>query len=132
MSADVVALPAQEPTTRLVAMPTDTNAGGDIFGGWIVAQIDIAGSIVAARKAAGRVVTVAVNAVQFHHPVFVGDLISCYANIRSIGRTSITVAVDVYAERGAEIGHHIIHVTEAVLTYVAVDDQRRPRPVVTP
>jgi len=113
---------------RVMAMPADTNAAGDIFGGWLMSQVDIAGSIIARRHANGRIVTVAVDSFQFHQPVFVGDLISCYARITRTGRTSITVNVKAYAERqGAS--HEIIQVTEADLTYVAVDEQRRPRPL---
>jgi len=122
-------LPAgRQPTTRVLAMPTDTNAAGDIFGGWIMSQVDIAGSIAAYRRAGGRVVTVAVNSFQFHKPVFVGDLISCYAEVVRVGRTSLTVHVEVYAERSRGI-EEAIRVTEAALTYVAVDQDRKPRPV---
>jgi acyl-CoA thioesterase YciA len=113
---------------RVMPGPADTNASGDIFGGWIMSQVDIAGSIVARRHAVGRVVTVAVNAFQFHQPVFVGDLISCYAQITRVGRTSITVHVSAYAERRGERAE-IIQVTEADVTYVAVDENRRPRPL---
>lgn len=120
--------PERQPTVRVLAMPTDTNAAGDIFGGWIMSQVDIAGSIAAYRRAGGRVVTVAVNSFQFHKPVFVGDLISCYAEVTRVGRTSLTVRVEVYAERGRGIGE-AIRVTEATLTYVAIDTERRPRPV---
>lgn len=118
----------RQPTVRVLAMPTDTNAAGDIFGGWIMSQVDIAGSIAAYRRAGGRVVTVAVNSFQFHKPVFVGDLISCYAEVARVGRTSLTVRVEVYAERGRGI-EEAIKVTEATLTYVAIDAERRPRPV---
>jgi acyl-CoA thioesterase YciA len=121
-------LPKRQPTTRVLAMPTDTNAAGDIFGGWIMSQVDIAGSVAAHRRAKGRVVTVAVNALEFHRPVFVGDLISCYAEVVRVGRTSITVNVKVYAERNRRT-EECIKVTEATLTYVAIDEQRRPRPV---
>ncbi|MGE0370858.1 MAG: acyl-CoA thioesterase [Gammaproteobacteria bacterium] len=122
-------LPAgRQPTTRVLAMPTDTNAAGDIFGGWIMSQVDIAGSIAAYRRAGGRVVTVAVNSFQFHKPVFVGDLISCYADVVRVGRTSLTVHVEVHAERSRGI-EEAIRVTEATLTYVAVDQDRKPRPV---
>jgi acyl-CoA thioesterase YciA len=124
----VDALPQRQPTTRVLAMPTDTNAAGDIFGGWIMAQVDIAGSIVAYRRANGRVVTVAVNAFQFHKPVYVGDLVSCYAEVVRIGRTSLTVHVEVYAER-KRMSEECIKVTEATLTYVAIDEDRKPRPV---
>ncbi len=118
----------RQPTVRVLAMPTDTNAAGDIFGGWIMSQVDIAGSIAAYRRAGGRVVTVAVNSFQFHKPVFVGDLISCYAEVVRVGRTSLTVRVEVHAERGRGI-EEAIKVTEATLTYVAIDSERKPRPV---
>jgi len=113
---------------RVMAMPADTNASGDIFGGWLMSQVDIAGSIIARRRANGRIVTVAVDSFQFHQPVFVGDLISCYASITRVGRTSLTVNVKAYAERQGTT-HESIQVTEADLTYVAVDAQRRPRPL---
>jgi acyl-CoA thioesterase YciA len=120
----------RQPTIRVVAAPGDTNAGGDIFGGWIMAQVDIAGSIAAYRAAKGRVVTVAVDSLQFHQPVFVGDHVSCYADVVRIGRTSMTVQVEVYAERDRGGGAQHLKVTEARVTYVAVDEQRRPRQVV--
>jgi acyl-CoA thioesterase YciA len=116
----------KEPTLRLVPMPADANQSGDIFGGWIMAQVDIAGSIPALRLAKGRVATVAVNSFQFKQPVFVGDLVSFYAEAVRIGRTSITVNVEVYAQRKPE-REEIVKVTEATLTYVAVDENRRPR-----
>ncbi len=126
--SDQVSLPEREPTLRLVPMPADTNASGDIFGGWIMSQVDIAGSVAAHRTARGKVVTVAVNSFEFHQPVFVGDLISCYAEVVGIGNTSLTVNVEVYAERNRG-GGECIKVTQATLTYVAVDEQRKPRPV---
>lgn len=113
---------------RILATPADTNSAGDIFGGWIMSQVDIAGSIIARRRANGRIVTVAVNSFEFHRPVFVGDLISCYASIKRTGRTSLTINVKAFAERQKE-RHEIILVTEADLTYVAVDDNRQPRPL---
>ena len=113
---------------RVMATPADTNSAGDIFGGWLMAQVDIAGSIIARRHANGRIVTVAVNSFEFRQPVFVGDLISCYAEITRIGNTSLTVNVKAFAERQQET-HEVILVTEADLTYVAVDKQRRPRPL---
>ena len=118
----------KEPTLRLVPMPADTNAAGDIFGGWIMSQVDIAGSIVAHRAANGRVVTVAVNEFQFHHPVYVGDLVTCYAEVVKTGRTSLTVFVEVYAER-RRLTEDCIKVTEATVTYVAIDELGHPRPV---
>jgi len=120
--------PQGTPAIRVMAMPADTNAAGDIFGGWLMSQVDIAGSIVARRRAGGRVVTVAVNSFEFHQPVFVGDLISCYAEITRTGRTSLTVNVKAYAERMTS-RHETLLVTQADLTYVAVDDTRRPRPL---
>ena len=125
-------LPAgRDPILRIVPMPTDTNYAGDVFGGWIMAQVDIAGSLPAIRRARGRVATVAVNSFVFKQPVFVGDLVCFYAEIIKVGRTSITVDVEVYAQRGPREGGEevCIKVTEAVLTYVAVDEQRKPRVV---
>ncbi|HBZ29504.1 MAG TPA: acyl-CoA thioesterase [Nitrosomonas nitrosa] len=124
-----VALPGGQPILRTVPMPADTNHAGDIFGGWIMSQVDMGVSIVGIRRARGRVATVAVNSFVFKQPVFVGDIVSFYADIVKIGRTSITVDVSVYAQRGVrEGGEEIcIKVTEAVLTYVAIDEQRRPR-----
>lgn len=113
---------------RVVALPSDANGSGDIFGGWIMSQVDIAGSIPAVRRARGRVVTVAVNSMEFHKPVYINDLVSCYARILKVGRTSITVAVDVYAQRNPE-SEDCVPVTRATLTYVAVDREGRPRPV---
>jgi len=114
------------PAIRVAAMPKDANAGGSIFGGWIMSQVDIAGSIAALERARGRIATVAVNSFEFHQPVFVGDLISCYADIIRVGRTSITVRVEVFAQRDPR---HVktVKVTEAELTYVALDENRRPR-----
>lgn len=109
-------------------MPSDVNMHGDIFGGWIMAQVDIAGGVAAARRAKGRVATVAVNQFVFKHPVLVGDLLSLYAKVARVGRTSITVDVEVYAERGIP-DTQVFRVTEATLTYVAVGEDRRPRVV---
>ena len=126
-----VCLPEGQPVLRTVPMPADTNYAGDIFGGWIMSQVDIAGSIPAIRRARGRVATVAVNSFVFKQPVFVGDLVSFYASIVKIGRTSIAVEVTVYAQRGVREGCEeiCIKVTEAVLTYVAIDNNRKPRVV---
>jgi len=118
----------REPALRVVPMPADVGYGGDIFGGWIMAQVDIAGSIPAIRCAQGRVVTVAVNSFQFRQPVFVGDVVSFYAEVVKVGRTSITVNVEVYAQRNP-VTQECVKVTEATLTYVAVDAERRPRVV---
>lgn len=120
-------LPTQpEPILRIQPMPSDVNMHGDIFGGWIMAQVDLAGSVPAARLAQGRVATVAVNSFVFKQPVFVGDVVSFYAEVVRVGRTSITVDVEVYAQRRPE-RVTCVKVTEAVLTYVAVDENRRPR-----
>ncbi len=131
MSREVqnVELPAgQEPTLRIVPMPRDTNYAGSIFGGWILSHIDIAGSIAAIRRARGRATTVAINSVEFREPVYVGDLVSCYAQVQRVGRTSITVQVDVYAQRNPE-RERCIKVTQAVLTFVAIDEAGQPRVV---
>jgi acyl-CoA thioesterase YciA len=125
------ALPDEVPTLRVVPMPRDTNAAGDIFGGWIMSQVDIAGSLAAARRARGRIVTVAVNAFHFKKPVFVTDVVSFYAEVVKTGTTSVTVDVQVFAERGrySPDGGEVVKVTEAVLTYVAIDEQGRKRPL---
>ncbi len=115
------------PTLRVVPMPSDVNSTGDIFGGWIMSQVDIAGAIPAVREARGRVATVAVNSFTFKQPVLVGDVVSFYSEVARVGRTSITVNVEVYAERG--LAREVVKVTEATLTYVAVGEDRRPRPV---
>ena len=129
MRDEIVALPKdKEPTLRLVPMPADSNATGDIFGGWVMSQVDIAGSIPAIRLARGRVATVAVNSFVFRQPVLVGDLVSLYAEVLKVGSTSITVGVEVYAQRNPQ-KEETVKVTEATLTYVAVDNQRRPRVV---
>jgi acyl-CoA thioesterase YciA len=116
------------PQLRVVPMPTDTNMNGDVFGGWIMAHVDLAGSLPAARRANGRVATVAVNSFVFKHPVFIGDVLSIYADVVKVGTTSITVNVEVYAERNLLQGE-TVKVTEATLTYVATDENRRPRPI---
>ena len=118
----------REPTLRVVPMPSDANYTGDIFGGWIMSQVDIAGSIPAIELAKGRVATVAVNSFTFKQPVLIGDVVSFYAKVVRVGRTSLTVDVEVYARRRAL--QEVVKVTEATLTYVAVDDERRPRPII--
>jgi acyl-CoA thioesterase YciA len=124
-----MSLPAgKEPTLRVVPMPADENQAGDIFGGWIMSQVDIAGSVAAVRVARGRVATIAVNSFQFKQPVLVGDLVSFYADVVRVGRTSITVNVEVYAQRRPE-REQVVKVTEATLTFVAIDDKRQPRVV---
>src|SRR5258706_6803538 len=118
----------KHPTLRVVPMPADANSTGDIFGGWVMSQVDIAGSIPAFRRARGRVATVAVNSFVFRQPVMIGDVVSFYAEVVKMGRTSITVSVEVYVERHPE-EVETVKVTEATLTYVAVDNQGRPRVV---
>lgn len=114
------------PQLRVMPMPADANVHGDVFGGWIMAQVDIAGALPAVRRANGRVATVAVNSFLFKQPVFVGDLLSFYADIVKVGRTSITVNVEVYAERN-RLQVETVKVTEATLTYVATGEDRKPR-----
>ena len=128
MTEKTTTLPDKQPTLRIVAMLWDANPGGSIFGGWIMSQVDIAGSIPALARVRGRVVTVAVNSFEFHHPVFVGDLVSCYAEITKVGRTSITVEVEVYAQRNVN-NLETTKVTQAELTFVALDENRKPRAV---
>ncbi len=111
---------------RMMPMPSDANIHGDVFGGWIMAHVDVAGAVPAARRANGRVATIAVTSFVFKHPVFVGDLVSFYAEILKTGNTSITVEVEVYAERN-RLQREIVRVTEATLVYVATDNQRKPR-----
>ncbi len=122
-------LPERQPTLRVVTMPADTNSLGNIFGGWIMSQVDIAGSIPAVRRAKGKVATVAVNSFEFHQPVLVGDVVSFYADLTRVGRTSITVHVDVYAERLHAGEYEVTKVTQADLTFVALDEHGRPRPL---
>ncbi len=127
----MLTLPDKEPVLRVVPMPHDTNQHGDIFGGWIMAQVDIAGGVVAARHARGRVATVAVNSFTFKQPVLVGDLVTFYAQITHVGKTSITVDVEVFAQRNPK-DQVTVRVTEASLTYVAVGADRRPREIAPP
>lgn len=114
---------------RVMAMPADANAYGDIFGGWLMAQMDIAGGILAIQTAQGRVATVAVNAMQFIQPVAIGDVVSIYGRLHKLGTTSIRVELETYAERDRDF-NQLHEVATATLTYVALDDQGRPRPVV--
>ena len=115
------------PVIRVPARPADANPGGSIFGGWIMSYVDIAGSIPALARAKGAVVTRAVESFEFKKPVFIGDLISCYADIVSEGKTSMKVQVEVYAERMKQGETTCIKVTEATLVYVAIDESRKPR-----
>ena len=118
----------KELVLKVIPMPADTNGNGDIFGGWVMAQVDLAGSVIPARHVNGRMATVAVNEFVFKQPVRVGDILSFYAAVTRIGRTSITVQVEVYAERFGAQGQ-FVKVTEATVTYVAIDDQGKPRPI---
>jgi acyl-CoA thioesterase YciA len=116
-----------EPAVRTLAMPADTNPSGDIFGGWVIAQMDLAAGIVAARRAQGRVATVALDGLSFHRPVYVGDLVSCHAEVVKVGRTSMTIKVDTYVIRSRTMEE--VKVTEGHFTMVAIDAEGRPRPV---
>ena len=112
---------------RTLAMPADTNPSGDIFGGWVLAQMDLAAGIIAAKQAKGRVATVALDGMSFHRPVNVGDVVSCYAKVTRIGRTSMTVEVEAHVNRGRV--EEEVKVTEGRFTMVAIDDRGQPRPV---
>ena len=126
------ALPENKiPVVRVPVMPKHLNQGGTVFGGWIMSQVDIAGSIPAAARAGGTVVTRAVDSFEFKKPVFSGDLVSCYAEVISVGRTSVTVQVDVYAQHMKKGIVSTLAVTTAQLVYVAVDETGRPRAVPT-
>ena len=124
---DAEAPPTAEPALRAIAMPADTNTHGDIFGGWLLCQMDLAGSTMATRRTRGRVVTVAITSMVFHRPVLVGDEVSCFCAIDRIGNTSITVKIESWARRG--IGDQAFKVTEGVFTYVAVDAAGHPQSV---
>ncbi len=127
-----VALPLdKELVLKVIPMPADCNANGDIFGGWVMAQVDLAGSVLPARYVNGRMATVAVNQFVFKQPVRVGDILSFFSVVTRIGNTSITVQVEVYAERFRAQGRYI-KVTEASVTYVAIDDAGKPRPIEQP
>ena len=129
MSVAPVALPpGRTPVLSVVPMPSDSNQHGDIFGGWIMAQVDVAGGVIAARRARGRVATVAVNSFTFKQPVLIGDVVLFYAAVAKVGRTSITVEVEVFAQRNPAV-LETVKITEATLTYVATDQERGPRAV---
>ena len=123
-----VFVPGQEPVLRVMTMPSDVNAAGDIFGGWVMAQVDIAGAIPAMRRARGRIATVAVNSFLFKQPISVGDVVSFYAYIAKVGKSSITVDVQVYAERNPA-NPLVVKVTEATLTYVCLNSDGTKRMV---
>ena len=119
--------PAHEPAIRAMPMPADANQNGDIFGGWVLSQMDIAGGQVAARRARGRVATVAITAMSFHQPVLVGDEVSFYGEVVKLGRSSIAVKIEAWVRRG--LSEERIKVTEGLFTYVAIGPDRRPRSV---
>lgn len=119
--------PAEEPVIRTLAMPGDANPNGDIFGGWIVSQMDMGGGILARNTARSRVTTVAIDSMAFLHPVRVGDIVSCYARVLSIGRTSMKIDIEVWVRTYRDHADH--RVTEGVFTYVAIDRDGRPQPV---
>lgn len=125
MTDDVTQKDPRDPALRTIAMPADANPAGDIFGGWVLSQMDLAGGVIAHRYAQGRCATVAVAGMTFHLPVFVGDEVSCYAEIVKTGRTSITVKIESWARRGMT-GEHV-KVTEGTFTYVALGPDRKPR-----
>ncbi|MBV8211713.1 MAG: acyl-CoA thioesterase [Verrucomicrobia bacterium] len=116
-----------EPMIRAIAMPADANPSGDIFGGWLMSQMDLAGANAASRRARGRCVTVAVDGMVFHEPVFIGDEVSLYCTVIRVGRTSMTIRVEAW--RRSRTSDTRNKVTEAIFTYVAVDENRKPRPV---
>ncbi|MEO6040982.1 MAG: acyl-CoA thioesterase [Croceibacterium sp.] len=117
----------RDPAIRVVAMPADANAYGDIFGGWLMSLMDNGAGLAAARRSKGRAVTVALDGMQFHHPVSVGDEVSVYAEIEKVGRTSLVIAVEAWRRHRSE--EQSIKVTEAKFTFVAIDENHRPRPV---
>ena len=119
--------PSGEPVLRAIAMPADTNPNGDIFGGWLLSQMDLAGGSYASQRAKGRVATVAVEAMTFHLPVNVGDEVSCYCEMARVGRTSMTIKVETWTRKRE--GNERVKVTQGVFTYVAIGLDRRPRPV---
>jgi len=122
--------PTSEPALRAIAMPADTNPHGDIFGGWLLCQMDLAGSTFATRAASGRVVTVAITGMAFHRPVLVGDEVTCFCSVEKAGHTSITVKIESWARRRISVSP--IKVTEGVFTYVRVDSEGRPLPLAAP
>ena len=121
--------PTFEPAIRTIAMPADTNPHGDIFGGWLLCQMDLAGATVATRRAGGRVVTIAITAMVFHRPVCVGDEVSCYASVSKTGNTSLTIKIESWARRARGADTVPIKVTEGIFTYVKVDADGHPVPV---
>jgi len=127
VTTDSGRVPAGELITRTIAMPADTNANGDIFGGWIMSQMDIASGIIAKSIARTRVVTVAVDGMAFLHPVYVGDTVACFGELQEVGTTSMKIAIEVWSQR--HIQSEYICVTEAIFTYVSIDDSGKPTAV---
>lgn len=119
--------PQGELVIRTIAMPADTNANGDIFGGWLMSQMDLGAAIVAKNISRSRVTTVAVDGMVFHNPVYVGDIVNCHAHLVRVGRTSMRIHIEAWVQRGRD--GKLLQVTEGVFTYVAIDDQGRPHPV---
>lgn len=119
--------PSGELVIRTIAMPADTNANGDIFGGWLLSQMDLGAAICARNLSRSRVTTVAIDAMTFITPVYVGDIVSCHASLLKVGRTSMRIAVEAWAQRAKDGG--LVRVTAGVFTYVAIDEQGRPQPV---
>ena len=130
MTEDAIEQPRGELTVRLVAMPSDTNANGDIFGGWVLSQMDQAGGIAAVERAQGRVVTVAVEAMTFIRPVHIGDVLCVYTEVAKVGRSSMKIHIEAWAQRFRT--HRREKVTDAVFTFVAIDETGRPRPIPAP
>ena len=124
---DAAPEPSCEAVLRTIAMPADTNPNGDIFGGWLLSQMDLAGGVAAKDCAQGRVATVAIEAMKFHRPVMIGDEVSCHCRIVRVGRTSVTVHIESWIRRS--VGRERYKVTEGMFTYVALDEHRRPRPI---
>lgn len=130
MSTQATKRPNDEPVIRTVAMPADTNPAGDVFGGWLMAQMDLAAGNVATRRAQGRCATVAVESMTFYSPVFVGDEVSLFATVAGTGRSSIRITVEAW--RRDRTGEDMNQVTQAAFTFVAIDDKRQPRPLPGP
>lgn len=119
--------PHGELVIRTIAMPADTNANGDIFGGWLMSQMDLGAAIVAKNISRSRVTTVAVDGMVFHNPVYVGDIVNCHARLLKVGRTSLRIDIEAWVQRGKD--GELLKVTEGIFTYVAINDQGRPHPV---
>jgi acyl-CoA thioesterase YciA len=126
-SGPVPARPDGELVIRAIAMPADTNSNGDIFGGWLLSQMDLGGAVLGRNTAHCRVTTVAIDAMSFLHPVYVGDIVTCYARLLRVGRTSMRIDVEAWVQRHSDGSH--LRVTEGIFTYVAIDDTGRPQPV---